>query len=188
MAKRRITRVTTTSGDGGQTSLATGRQLSKTDALLDAVGDIDELNSHVGMLVALLPDGAAHDNDTRQTLGELQQNLFDLGAVLALEGAASAPPPATLDAEIARINVLLPPLTEFVLPGGTRAAAQAHICRTVCRRAERRVWALAEDYAGVAVYLNRASDYLFVLARLLNQDPDHSSVEPQWRGTTPPSA
>jgi cob(I)alamin adenosyltransferase len=178
--KHRITRVTTRAGDAGETSLADGNRLSKTDARIDAIGTVDELNSFVGVLVAELPFEADHAALCRQ----VQQELFDLGAALATQG--QTPPPAMDDLErtLAELNAALPPLTEFVLPGGTRAAAAAHVCRTVCRRAERTLWRVEDDYAApCAQYLNRLSDLFFVLARTLNQGTE----EAQWRGSRRPT-
>ena len=106
----------------------------------------------------------------------MQQELFDLGAHLATVGATPVPDLIWLEEAIAELNAELPPLTEFVIPGGTPGAAYTHICRTVCRRAERHCWAV-DDVDAAARYLNRLSDLLFVMARGLNE-----GVEPQWRG------
>lgn len=173
--KHRITRVTTRGGDTGQTSLADGGRVAKTDVRIDAIGTVDELNSFLGVLIATLPTDQPAIADCRR----VQQTLFDLGACLATRGQIAAPAPDALDALIESLNAALPPLTEFVLPGGTPAAAAAHVCRTVCRRAERVLWALeGDDAPPCARYLNRLSDYFFVLARTLNA----GSVELQWRG------
>lgn len=177
--KRRITRVTTRTGDTGQTSLADGTRLPKTDLRFAAMGDVDELNSHLGVLVTELPEQDALFSLCQQ----VQQALFDLGAHLATSG--QTPPPAIdmLEEEVARLNASLPPLTEFVLPGGTRAAAAAHVCRAVCRRAERALWALASpDAEPCARYLNRLSDLFFVIARQCNA----GRSEAQWRGSRKP--
>ncbi|MEZ5558825.1 MAG: cob(I)yrinic acid a,c-diamide adenosyltransferase [Pseudomonadales bacterium] len=173
--KRRITRVTTRHGDSGRTSLADGSNVAKTDPIIEAIGSVDELNSFVGTLVIELDDaGEAHD-----LCVDIQQQLFDLGAHLATLGQTPAPDPAPLEAHIARLNATLPPLREFVLPGGTRAAAAAHVCRSVCRRAERVMWAAGDSGSEPARYLNRLSDLFFVLARCFNAGQD----EPQWRGS-----
>lgn len=177
--KHRITRVTTRAGDSGTTSLADGSRLPKTDKQFDAIGDVDELNSHLGVLIAELPaDG------TLYTLAQqVQQQLFDLGAALATAGQTPPPAMELLEREVAQLNDTLPPLTEFVLPGGTRAAAAAHVCRAVCRRAERSLWALEAEHAQpCAQYLNRLSDLFFVMARCCNA----GQVEAQWRGSRPP--
>jgi cob(I)alamin adenosyltransferase len=173
--KHRITRVTTRSGDTGKTMLADGSRVTKTDPRIDAIGTVDELNSFLGVLVAELPAESPFVAPCRQ----IQQELFDLGAFLATVGQTAPPALETLEAQVAQLNDTLPPLTEFVLPGGTRAAAAAHVCRTVCRRAERTLWALDEAVLPCAQYLNRLSDYFFVLARCLNA----GETELQWRGS-----
>lgn len=177
--KHRITRVTTRAGDSGETSLADGSRLAKTAAAIAAIGSVDELNSFLGVLITELPPGGDYFELCRQ----VQQELFDLGATLATIGATPPPAMDLLEREVARLNDTLPPLTEFVLPGGTRAAAAAHVCRTVCRRAERDVWALGADHAApCAQYLNRLSDLFFVLARCCNA----GHTEAQWRGSRKP--
>lgn len=177
--KHRITRVTTRAGDSGTTSLADGNKLPKTDKQFDAIGNVDELNSHLGVLIAELPAGEALYTLAQQ----VQQELFDLGATLATAGQTPPPALALLEREVAALNDTLPPLTEFVLPGGTRAAAAAHVCRAVCRRAERSLWALDTEHARpCAQYLNRLSDLFFVIARCCNA----GQTEAQWRGSRPP--
>jgi len=173
---RRITQVTTRGGDSGESSLADGTRLSKTDPRFEAMGTIDELNSHLGVLLAALPEGS------HKRL--LQQSLFDLGGALAFPGSENFPSAFALEKTVAELNKQLPPLTEFVLPGGTHTCALAHVCRTVCRRAERTMWALPADTNAGAAYLNRLSDYFFVLARTLN----NGANEPQWRGPATKSA
>jgi cob(I)alamin adenosyltransferase len=178
--KHRITRVTTRSGDTGSTSLADGTRVAKTDPRIDAIGDVDELNSVLGVLITHLPV----DGTLSALCQQVQQELFDLGANLATAG--KTPPPAMdlLEREVENLNATLPPLTEFVLPGGTPAAAAAHVCRSVCRRAERSVWAIGNaDAEPDAQYLNRLSDLFFVVARRCNA----GQVEAQWRGSKPPS-
>lgn len=170
--------MTTRGGDSGKTSLADGSRLDKTDPRIHAIGSVDELNSFVGLLVAELDpagSGAAH----LETLGRLQQELFDLGAHLATKGATPVPDAAWLDDAVAEINAELPPLTEFVLPTGPRSSVLCHVCRTVCRRAERHAWEVP-DAAAASRYLNRLSDLLFVMGRALKRaDGD---AEAQWRG------
>ena len=169
----RITRVATGSGDDGTTGTADGQRLPKRHPRIEALGAVDELNSHLGLLRAQLPE----DSDARKLLGEVQQDLFDLGAEIAggktaRIGAAAV---ARLETETEARNAELPPLREFVLPGGGSAAAQCHVARAVCRRAERRVTALGSASMLIPVYLNRLSDLLFVLARILarqNQMPE----------------
>ena len=175
MAKRRITRVTTRRGDQGETSLADGTAVAKSDPRMHTIGAVDELNSFVGLLVTTLDN----DHQLRSLTVRLQQELFDLGAHLATSGATPMPGLEWLEEAVTELNGQLPPLTEFVIPGGTHGAALAHVCRTVCRRAERHCWSVT-DAAEVGRYLNRLSDLLFVMARLLNRGA--SSDEPQWRG------
>lgn len=178
----KITKVYTKTGDNGTTSLVGGIRIGKADIRLEAYGTVDELNSHLGLLAALLPAGDNNlpDSDDRRTIEQIQSILFNVGTHLAtdlsqtpLYPSARLPEGATkqLEEEIDRTLSLLPEAQGFVLPGGPPAAAQAHVCRTVCRRAERRVVALAaEAEVGLEIqtYLNRLSDYLFVLAKKLN--------------------
>lgn len=178
----KITKVYTKTGDNGTTSLVGGIRIGKADIRLEAYGTVDELNSHLGLLAALLPadDNNLPDSDDRRTIEQTQSILFNVGTHLAtdlsqtpLYPSARLPEGATkqLEEEIDRTLSLLPEAQGFILPGGTPAAAQAHVCRTVCRRAERRVVALAaEAEVGpeIQTYLNRLSDYLFVLAKKLN--------------------
>ena len=173
--KHRINRVTTRSGDTGQSSLADGSRIDKTDAVFTAIGDVDELNCFVGVLVnELEPQGPF-----AALCQGVQQSLFDIGAFLATRGETPAPEVEPLEAEVTKLNAELPPLREFVLPGGSRAAAAAHVCRSVCRRAERSLWATGNDAEACARYLNRLSDFFFVLARCCNA----GSIEAQWRGS-----
>lgn len=174
MAKRRITRVTTRRGDAGVTSLADGTSVAKTDPRIHTIGAVDELNSFVGLLVSEL----SPDHPLEVITTGLQQELFDLGAHLATLGATPVPDLAWLEETVSELNAELPPLTEFVIPGGTRAASLAHVCRTICRRAERHCWEV-QGADPVARYLNRLSDLLFVMARGLNAA---EGEEPQWRG------
>ena len=168
----RISRVTTRTGDSGTSGTATGRRLPKTDALFTALGDVDELNSHIGLVRAAIAELPAF-------VEAIQQSLFDVGACLATEGATPAPDATPLEELTAELNAALPPLKEFVLPGGGEAGARCHVARAVCRRAERSVWALGETYAPCAVYLNRLSDLLFVWARSLARE---AGAEILWRG------
>ncbi|MFZ4499650.1 MAG: cob(I)yrinic acid a,c-diamide adenosyltransferase [Burkholderiales bacterium] len=165
----RLTHITTRTGDSGETGLADGSRVPKTDPRIHALGDVDELNSQIGVVLT-------HDlpEDIRRLLSSVQNDLFDLGSELAIPGSSllTADHLARLDAAIAAYNALLPPLREFVLPGGCAAAAQSHVARTVCRRAERTLVAL--DHAGIVgerprLYLNRLSDLLFILSRCINQ-------------------
>ena len=176
----RIDRVVTRGGDGGETSLGDGARLRKDAPRIEAIGAVDEANAVIGLLrAALRGAAAAGGTDPDAALARIQNDLFDLGADLAVPGEAgarlrmSAGPVARLEAEVAAMNEALPPLTSFVLPGGSPAAAAAHVARTVARRAERAVVRLGaeETVTPDAVrYLNRLSDHLFVLARVLNRN------------------
>jgi cob(I)alamin adenosyltransferase len=165
----RLTRIVTRTGDDGSTGLGDGTRVVKTHPRVQAMGDVDELNSHIGVVLAEpLP------NDVRELLLTVQHQLFDLGGELSLPGSALLKTDAVqqLDLALAHHNAALPPLKEFILPAGSRSAALVHVCRTVARRAERAVVALtATDVirAEPRQYLNRLSDLLFVLARVLNR-------------------
>jgi len=166
-------KIYTRTGDSGQTSLVGGKRVSKTHPRLEAYGTVDELSSHLGLLSSQLTD-----HHHRQTILTIQQTLFSLSAILATEPESKwqpepLPPSHTekLEAEIDHLQQQLPALHSFIIPGGSQAACQAHLCRTVCRRAERCILALTEEIevsADVLRYVNRLSDYLFVLARHLN--------------------
>lgn len=169
----RLTSITTRGGDGGQTSLADGTRVSKTDTRIVAQGSVDELNSAIGVALTCL-EGEAADILTR-----VQNDLFDLGADITIPEAAKTDASlrvsdahvARLDAAVEAVNARLEPLASFVLPGGTPAAAHLHLARAIARRAERDVWALsaaADLNALIGAYLNRLSDLLFVLARAAN--------------------
>ncbi|HEX4895155.1 MAG TPA: cob(I)yrinic acid a,c-diamide adenosyltransferase [Solimonas sp.] len=163
----RLSKIATRTGDSGTSGLATGERLPKTDARFAAMGDLDELNSQIGVLLAhSLPPAPA------TALSSIQHRLFDIGGELALPGhtAIGEDQVAQLDAWLAEFNADLPPLKEFVLPGGGPAGAQAHLARTVARRAERSLWTLHAQAAintDALRYLNRLSDLLFVIARQL---------------------
>ena len=165
----RLSRIVTRTGDDGTTGLASGTRLAKDQPRVEALGDVDELNSNLGLLLAeALPE------DIREALSGVQHDLFDLGGELSLPGHTMIAEThlARIDRLIEQFNAGLPPLKEFVLPGGSRAAALAHVSRTICRRAERTLVALsrAEPLPPLpGRYLNRLSDLLFVLARVLNQ-------------------
>jgi len=176
--KPRINRVTTRGGDKGETSLADGTRLAKSDPQIHAIGAVDELNSFVGLLVIELRERDA-DGELIAQLDRLQQELFDLGAHLATAGATRMPDGNWLDEAVAAINATLPPLTEFVIPNGTRESVLCHVARTVCRRAERHCWEI-DSAADTGRYLNRLSDLLFVMARTLNRGGP--AEEAQWRG------
>ena len=162
----------TGTGDSGMTSLVGGERVSKDSLRLEAYGTVDEFSSHLGLLRAL-PDTPA---DIRDILGKIQNDLFVIGAYLATPAGKEAPlkgiDPSFLEKEIDRIDSLLEPMRCFILPGGTQAASQTHIARTVCRRAERRIITLAgaEPVDTLVIkYFNRLSDLLFALARYFNR-------------------
>lgn len=165
----RLTQIATRTGDDGTTGLGDNTRVSKNSARPHAMGDVDELNSHIGMLLCeALPD------DVCAVLVDVQHQLFNLGGEISVPGYEMLKDDALLrlDEALAHYNAQLPRLLEFILPAGTRAASQAHICRTVARRAERSVVALQESEpmrAAPRQYLNRLSDLMFVLARVLNR-------------------
>lgn len=162
----RLSKITTRTGDSGETGLATGDRIPKTSPRVGAMGEIDELNSLLGIALAeALPEPLP------ELLAPLQHELFDLGGEMAMPGHSllGEAAVARLEAASGQLNDLLPPLKEFVLPGGTAAAARLHLARAVARRCERTVWILAatEDVTPEALmYVNRLSDLLFNAARL----------------------
>jgi cob(I)alamin adenosyltransferase len=169
----RIDRVVTRGGDAGQTSLGDGSRVRKDALRVDAFGTVDEANAALGLLRLHAQD----DPDADTMLARIQNDLFDIGADLCVPGEGrdrlrlTDAPSARLEAEIGAMNAALPALTSFILPGGTAGAAHAHLARTVVRRAERQVVALAAQEAvnpAIIRYLNRLSDHLFVLGRKLN--------------------
>ena len=164
-------KIYTKTGDEGMTSLVGGKRVKKCCARLDSYGSVDELNSFIGLLVTYCIDDA-----DIAFLQKVQRELFMVGGSLATDLSVSEARCevtqamiSDIESEIDRLSAALPPLRSFVVPGGSRASALAHVCRTVCRRAERCVFALIEEGGAVeenvAVYLNRLSDYFFVLAR-----------------------
>ena len=172
----RLSKITTRTGDAGETGLADGSRVPKDSPRIAALGEIDELNSAIGVLLA-----EALPADARELLDNVQHDLFDLGGETAIPGHVlmTKAQVARLERSLEAFNGSLPPLKEFILPGGTRAAALAHLARTVCRRAERALVALArtEQVSGIGrVYLNRLSDLLFVLGRVLNRAGGGSDV------------
>ena len=165
----RLTQIATRTGDAGTTGLGDNARVSKNSLRVHAMGDVDELNSHIGLL--LCEDMPA---DVRTLLVEIQHQLFNLGGELSIPGYELLKHEAVLALyeALATYNEQLPRLQEFILPAGNRAAAQAHVCRTVARRAERQLVALGNEEAikeGPRQYLNRLSDLMFVLARVLNR-------------------
>jgi cob(I)alamin adenosyltransferase len=178
----RLSRIVTRTGDDGSTGLGDGSRVRKDTARIEALGGVDELNCTIGVLLSNhLPDERA-----AMALTEVQHDLFDLGGELSIPGSAliSEDRVAWLESQLELFNRSLPPLKEFVLPGGGTAASASHIARAVCRRAERHCWALAnaETVAPAALhYLNRLSDLLFILARLFARA--ERGVEPLWNRT-----
>ena len=168
----RLTQIATRTGDDGTTGLGDNRRVSKNSLRVHAMGDVDELNSNLGVLLCEpMPD------DVRALLVEIQHQLFNLGGELSIPGFELLKPEAVLalDEALAEHNEQLPRLQEFILPAGTRGASLAHVCRTVARRAERAVVALGAEEAlndTPRQYLNRLSDLMFVLARVLNRHRD----------------
>jgi cob(I)alamin adenosyltransferase len=173
----RMDRIVTKGGDGGQTSLGDGARVPKHALRVEAYGTVDEANAAIGLL-------RLHTRENMEVdamLARIQNDLFDTGADLCVPGEAGARlrltdgPADRLEAELDRMNEQLAPLQSFILPGGTAAAAHAHLARTVARRAERRVTKLAEQEEvnpAVIRFLNRLSDHLFVLSRRLNAGGD----------------
>jgi cob(I)alamin adenosyltransferase len=173
---KRLTRIATRTGDDGTTGLGDGSRTRKDSLRVAAMGDVDELNSTLGVLLTEpLPE------DVRASLLDIQHDLFDLGGELCIPGFENIADAQVerLDALLARHNDTLPRLEEFILPGGSRAAAVAHVARTVCRRAERAIGALGQTEPvrpACRQYVNRLSDLLFVLARVLNRHAGGTDV------------
>ena len=172
----RLSKIYTRTGDAGTTGLGDGSRIGKHDPRMEAIGDIDELNCNLGLLLT-----ETLREDLRALLVDLQHDLFDLGGELSIPGSTFIAQAAVVKIEhaIDRSNEELPALKEFVLPGGCRAAAFAHLARAMCRRAERRVLALASAQAvNVATlqFLNRLSDLLFVAARIVARDSGAGEV------------
>jgi cob(I)alamin adenosyltransferase len=175
----RLSRIVTRTGDDGSTGLGDGTRVRKDAARIEALGSVDELNCTLGVLLS----NELNDETAAACLTEVQHDLFDLGGEIAVPGAVAVDDErvAWLDSQLEEFNRDLPPLKEFVLPGGGTAASASHIARAVCRRAERSCWALArsESMSPMALrYLNRLSDLLFVLARRFAR-AEHGT-EPLW--------
>lgn len=172
----RLSKIYTRTGDTGETGLGDGARVPKDNPRIAALGEVDELNSALGVLLAeALPDAV------RDELVNVQHDLFDLGGDLSIPGRESMTTAqiARLERKLDQFNAQLAPLKEFILPGGARTAALAHLARTVCRRAERALVALgrSENVSDVArIYLNRLSDLLFVLGRTLNRAAGRDDV------------
>lgn len=184
-----MTKIYTRGGDKGETALLGGKRVSKSDARVEAYGDVDELNAEIGLARAAisgtLPGGPGSDLDV--WLEKIQQELFQVGAELAsltpakADGRIEAGAVTALERAIDTLDLDLAPLTRFILPGGSPAAAHLHLARTVARRAERRVVILQADGAVVRpvliAYLNRLSDFLYTAARAANQKAGVKDVE-----------
>lgn len=183
-----MSRIYTRKGDLGETSLGDNRRVKKTDPRIEAVGTLDELNSALGLAIAMLPP----QSTVRTELIPVQHRLFTLGARLAVPGDADqkiqehlpmfpAESPEALEKTIDRWWQALPPLTQFILPGGTPAASAIHLARAICRRAERNVIALRHQdptiNASLIVWLNRLSDFLFAAARYANFEQSVADVK-----------
>jgi len=175
----RLSKIYTRTGDGGTTGLGDGSRVAKTSHRIEAIGEVDELNSALGVLLA-----EPLDERVRSLLTGIQHDLFDLGGELSIPGytAIRDDHVTALEAALDALNADLPPLKEFILPGGSRAAALCHVARTVCRRAERRTVAVTPTDPISPLcqrYLNRLSDLLFVLCRILNRHAGVADV--YWR-------
>jgi len=175
----RLSRIVTRTGDAGTTGLGDGSRVAKDAPRIEAIGAVDELNSTIGLLLT-----EALPVPIESCLTAVQHDLFDLGGELSIPGhsAVTDEHVARLESAVDEFNADLPPLKEFILPGGTRAAALAHVARTVCRRAERSVVTLAANETvtdPVRRYLNRLSDLLFIVARSLNRAAGRPDV--LWR-------
>jgi cob(I)alamin adenosyltransferase len=182
----RLTKIYTRTGDDGSTGLGDGSRVAKDAARVQAMGSVDETNSLVGMLAAELAPG----DPLADMLSAIQHDLFDLGGELSIPGAALVATDRIdwLEARTDELNEDLPPLKNFILPGGSRAAATCHLARTVCRRAERDVVTLAVEEPvndTVRRYLNRLSDLLFVAARVIARRDGGTEV--LWQQRAPAS-
>ncbi|OGB20453.1 MAG: ATP:cob(I)alamin adenosyltransferase [Burkholderiales bacterium RIFCSPLOWO2_02_FULL_57_36] len=172
----RLSKIATRTGDNGTTGLGDGSRVDKNSLRVHAMGDVDELNSHIGLLLCEDLPAAL-----REELVSIQHDLFDMGGELCIPGYTMITDVhvARLDALLAKYNADLPPLKDFILPAGSRAASQAHVCRTVCRRAERAIVGLGKADKindNPRQYMNRLSDLLFVLSRVLNRFGGGSDV------------
>ncbi|NQV42832.1 MAG: cob(I)yrinic acid a,c-diamide adenosyltransferase [Candidatus Marinimicrobia bacterium] len=174
----RLTKIYTRTGDKGNTRLANGEEVSKDSSRVAAYGDVDELNSVIGLVLTEKP----HEK-LESALSSIQHTLFDLGGELAsdgmIEGLVTDQHVLSLEQHIDEMNMELPPLEEFILPGGTKSASMLHLARTVCRRAERSIITLNQSETvapKIIEYINRLSDLLFVMARFENQRSGNQEV------------
>ena len=172
----RLSKIATRTGDNGTTGLGDGSRVSKDSLRVHAMGDVDELNSHMGLLLCEeMPD------TLREELVSIQHDLFDLGGELCIPGYTLITDAhvVRLDNLLAKYNADLPPLKDFILPAGSRAASLAHVCRTICRRAERTIVTLGNNEIindQPRQYMNRLSDLMFVISRVLNRFSGGSDV------------
>jgi len=179
----RLSKIVTRTGDDGTTGLADGSRVSKDSLRVIAMGDVDELNAVLGLLLSqALPEYLI------EPLKKIQNDLFSLGGELSMPGNVLLNQDALerIDAQVEKLNTTLPPLKEFILPGGGMAASFAHLARTVCRRAERQLVALSrkEDVSPLLLqYLNRLSDLLFIICRVLMRE--HQETEELWEHLDP---
>lgn len=172
----RLSKIATRTGDKGTTGLGDGTRIDKDALRVHAMGDVDELNSHIGALICEDIPAAM-----KQELFSIQHDLFDMGGELCIPGYTMVTEAQVerLDALLAKYNADLPPLKDFILPGGSRAASMANVCRTVCRRAERAIVSVGKAEQineAPRQYMNRLSDLLFVLSRVLNRFAGGSDV------------
>ena len=180
----RLSKIYTRTGDDGSTGLGDGSRVAKENLRVEAYGTVDEANSAIGVILG----NSDVPGEIRRALTEIQHDLFDLGGELCIPGhiMINAAHVDRLEEELDALNEGLPPLKEFILPGGGPAAAACHLARAICRRAERRCWSLAraENVSAEALkYLNRLSDLLFVMARVLARGADGEVV---WRRSALP--
>ena len=176
----RLSKIYTRTGDDGSTGLGSGDRVPKDSLRVEAYGTVDELNSLIGVVLAT----PKLDTDISDVLTKVQHQLFDLGGELSIPGttAITATAVDAIEQALDQLNENLPPLKDFVLPGGTRVAAECHVARTVCRRAERRLCTLSREETVNEIslqYLNRLSDLLFVMARAVNRNA--GAAEPLWQ-------
>ncbi len=178
-------KIYTKTGDSGTTSLFGGKRISKDDLRIESYGTIDELNSFIGLL-----NTSFSDSDQNTLLLNIQNRLFDIGSSLACDPEKPLMTPDIRDEDIAaleyamdKMDTQLQPLRNFILPGGISSVAYAHVCRTVCRRAERRLVSLSQDSAvdsKIVIYINRLSDYFFILGRYIAHIENIKEVI--WKG------
>ncbi len=172
----RLSRIYTRTGDDGTTGLGDGSRIAKDSLRVEAMGDVDELNAVIGILMT-----ESLSTEMREYFTDIQHDLFDLGGEICIPGHAMVKPDRVtkLETILDSLNEELEPLKEFILPGGSKAAAYCHLARTVCRRAERQLHRLHREESVTAIslqYLNRLSDFLFVACRYLNKQNGHADV------------